>query len=117
MKKTPLPRPALRRKITHSFSWIDHRFIREGHLQKLSCDEIALYTFLVLVGNRDGVSFYRLEKICKFLNHMAWDAFFTARDRLVQLGLIAFRPFSLHDPNGYYQVLSLDPKDRSEVPQ
>ena len=112
--KTPILIPQLRRQIKGSFSWIDHRFIRDGHLRKLTRDEIALYTFLVLVGNRDGVSYYRIEKICNHLDCMEWSDFHVARDRLIDLGLIAFRPFSHHDPNGFYQVLSLDPRDRGQ---
>ena len=104
----PVLRPDRVRRICGTFSWIDHRFLRDGHVERLDRDAIALYAFLVLVGNRDGVSFYRLEKICACLGHMDWGAFHAARDRLVALDLIAFRPFSPHDPNGYYQVLSLD---------
>jgi hypothetical protein len=76
-------------------------------MEKLTRDEIALYTFLVLVGNPDGVSFYRMEKICEQLSQMEWSDFKKARARLVELDLIAFRPFSTHEPNGFYQVLSL----------
>jgi hypothetical protein len=111
-QKTPVPRPDRIRRIRGSFSWIDHRFIRDGHMEKLTRDEIALYAFLVVVGNRDGVSFYRMEKICEHLSYMDWGDFQKARDRLIALGLIAFRPFSPHEPNGFYQVLSLDPRGK-----
>lgn len=42
MAKIPIPCPQRVRQLTgkFSFSWIDHRLIREGHLDKLSCDEI-----------------------------------------------------------------------------
>jgi hypothetical protein len=110
MKHVPVIEPQRRRRISGGFSWIDHRLIRDGHLEKLTRDEIALYLFLILVGNRDGVSFYRLEKICDYLDHMEWPDFHAARDRLIARGLIAFRPFSLHNPNGFYQVLALDPE-------
>ena len=111
-RKTPVPRPDCVRRIHGSFSWIDHRFIRDGHMQKLTRDEIALYAFLVLVGNRDGVSFYRTEKVCELLSYMEWGAFQKARDHLIALGLIAFRPFSRNEPNGFYQVLALDSGER-----
>lgn len=110
MAHVPVICPQRRRHITGGFSWIDHRLLRDGHLERLTRNEIALYLFLVLVGNRDGVSFYRLEKICNYLDHMQWSDFHDARDRLIFLGLIAFRPFSRHSPNGFYQVLSLDPQ-------
>lgn len=111
MSKIPVPCPRRLRRIRGSFSWLDHRLIRDGHLEKLTRDEIALYTFLVLVGNRDGVSFYRLEKICRYLDEMDWSDFHDARQGLIRSGLIAYRPFGPGEPNGFYQVLSLDPRD------
>jgi hypothetical protein len=36
------------RKITGSFSWIDHRFVSGGFLPDLSRDEILIYLFLVV---------------------------------------------------------------------
>jgi hypothetical protein len=108
MANKPVPRPDRLRRIRGTFSWIDHRLLRNGHLQKLSRDEIALYTFLVLVGDKNGVSFYRLEKICQYLDDMDWSDFHRARRVLIENDLIAFQPFSPHEPNGFYQVLSLD---------
>jgi len=108
MKRIPLLCPHRRRCISGSFSWMDHRLIREGHLTGLSTAEFALYAFLVLVGNADGVSFYRQEKICRYLGEMDWGLFQTARDGLLQADLIAFQPFHAGTPNGFYQVLSLD---------
>ncbi len=111
MRKVPVLCPDRVRRIHGSFSWLDHRLVRDGHLERLTCDEIALYTFLVLAGNRDGVSFYRLEKICRYLDHLDWSDFHEARRGLLRAGLVAFRPFGPGEPNGFYQVLSLDPRD------
>jgi site-specific recombinase XerC len=52
------PRPDRRRSIRGSFSWIDHRFLREGFDQGLTRLEKLLYFVLVAVSNQDGVSFY-----------------------------------------------------------
>ena len=58
-KSRPQPlRPDRRRSIRGSFSWIDHRFLREGFDQGLSRLEKLLYFILVAVSNKDGVSFY-----------------------------------------------------------
>ena len=107
-RPTVIPRPDRVRSIRGSFSWLDHRLIREGHLDKLTREEFSLYAFLVLVGDRKGVSFYGLEKICRDLDEMDWGDFHRARKRLIECGLIAFQPFRTHDPNGFYQVLPLD---------
>lgn len=110
MAKIPIPCPQRVRSLTgeFSFSWIDHRLIREGHFEKLSRDEIALYTFLVLVSNRHGVSYYGLEKICRYLDEMDIEDFLVTRGKLIEKGLIYFQPFHGGNPNGFYQVLSID---------
>ena len=46
-----------RRKIQGSFAFIEHRFIREGHLLRLSKNEILLYFFFALVSDSNGISF------------------------------------------------------------
>ena len=50
-----------------------------------------------LVADRHGVSFYRQEKICDLLGLDA-QAFAVARDRLVELQLLAFEPYSVTSP-------------------
>jgi hypothetical protein len=58
-KPTPQPpRPDRRRTIRGSFSWIDHRFLREGFDEGLTRLEKLLCFVLVAVSNQDGVSFY-----------------------------------------------------------
>jgi len=104
----PVPRPDRLRSITGTFAWLDHRLMRGGYLRKLSRNELALYSFLVLAADRNGVSFYRMEKICQHLDYMSWQDFQQALDGLVRNDLVVFQPFALHLPNGYYQVLSLD---------
>lgn len=54
-----------RRQIKGSFGWIEHRFMREGHMKVLSRAEILLYFFLALVSDKNGISFYGPERtIC-----------------------------------------------------
>jgi hypothetical protein len=95
------------RRIEKSFAWIDHRLLRNGYLPVMTNQDQALYLFLVLVADRHGVSFYRKEKICDALG-LDFGEFEVARDRLIDLKLIAFEPYSAMTPNGYYQVLPVD---------
>ena len=95
------------RKIEKSFAWIDHRLIRNGYLAAMTHQDQSLYLFLVLVADRNGVSFYRKEKICDQLG-LDFGQFEVARDRLIDLKLIAFERYSAMTPNGYYQVLPVD---------
>lgn len=102
-----IPQPARVRKIERSFAWIDHRLLREGYLHVMSHPDQALYLFLALAADRNGVSFYRREKICECLG-LDDGEFHVARDRLVDLGLIAFEPYTVLSPNGFYQLLPVD---------
>ena len=43
----------------------------------------------------------------KHLGHLDWSEIHRARGELVDADLLAFRPFSEHDPNGFTQVLAL----------
>jgi len=107
MRKYYIPQPNLVRRIEKSFAWIDHRLLRNGFLQVMTHQEQVLYLFLVLVADRHGVSFYRKEKICDILG-LDWGEFEVARDRLMNLKLLAFEPYSAASPNGHYQVLPVD---------
>lgn len=92
------------RHITGSFSWLDHRLLNRGFLRSMQPDDMLLYFFLVLVGDRNGVSFYSYDRICAILK-LTLDQFINARNRLVDMSLIA-----VHD--GRYQVLQLPDEPR-----
>lgn len=101
ISKVPI-RPDRLRRISGSFSWIDHRILSEGFLLSMSGDEILLYFFLVLVGDKNGISYYSYEKICQMLK-IEPDEFVNARDRLMDRSLIAYK-------QGRFQVLQLPNK-------
>lgn len=113
MRKPQVIRPDRLRRIKGSFSWIDHDFVNKGIIDALTKEEILLYYFLVTVGDREGISFYRREKICCKLK-LGMDQYEKAKQSLIQYGLIAYKPFSRYSLNGYFQVLSL-PKTNMEV--
>lgn len=98
IEKTPLC-PQRVRKITGSFAFIEHRFLRDGFLQSLTHHELVLYLFLVLVADRSGLSYYSYDKVCTLLR-FSLDEYLVARDALIKKDLIAF--------DGHlFQVLSL----------
>jgi len=94
MRTYCIPQPQRVRRIEKSFAWIDHRLLRHGFLPVMTHQDQALYLFLVLTADRHGISFYRKEKICQ-LAGLSWSDFEVARDRLVNLGLIAFEPYQV----------------------
>ena len=101
-----LPEPAKIRRIQGTFAWLDHRMLREGHLERMTPVDVAVYVFLVLAANREGCSYYRKSEACKKLG-IDWDQFEESKARLLERGYIAFRPFSSGDVDGFYQVLPL----------
>ncbi len=88
------------RKISGSFGWIDHRFIRDGFLDVLHHPEALLYFFLATVADSRGVSWYGEETIQRLLRIPYAQTLQGAIAELAARDLIAFE-------NGIYQVLSL----------
>ena len=82
-------RPDRVRKIRGGFSFIPHRFLTDGFLSALSQKELLLYFFLVLVSDRNGLSFYSYDVICSLLE-ISVDDYIMARDGLIKRDLIAF---------------------------
>lgn len=88
------------RKIPRHFSWIDHRLVRDRHIENCSNAAGKLYLFLVTVGDAKGLSYYGDKSIIKYLS-MDQSTLNDARFSLIEIGLIAWQ-------NPLYQVLSLD---------
>jgi hypothetical protein len=89
------------RRIDGGFSFIPHRFITDGFLSALDPDQLLVYFFLVLAGDRYGLSFYSCDSICGRLK-MSIDRYLQARDALIEKDLIAF-------DGSLFQVLDLPP--------
>lgn len=84
------------------FSFVPHRFLREGFFASLTPEELLLYFLLVLASDRYGVSFYHYDTLSSLLQ-MPVDTFLEARKGLIEKDLIAF-------DGRRYQVLSLPRK-------
>jgi hypothetical protein len=98
--RTP-PVPQRLRRIEPGFAFIPNRFLHHGFFASLSHAERSLYLFLVLAGDRNGVSFYALDRICSILE-MPLDDLLAVRNSLIDKDLIAF-------DGTRFQVLSLPP--------
>ena len=98
IEKTPLVSHRIR-TINGSFAWISHRFLRQGFWGSLTHHELLVYLFLVIVGDRQGISYYSFDKICSLVA-ISPDEYIVARDGLIDKDLLSF--------NGHlFQVLSL----------
>lgn len=90
------------RKVPAQFSRLDHRLVRDHHLDRCSHPAATLYLFLVTVADSQGLSYYSDPSVSR---RLAMDQLTLndARENLIRLGLIAYQlPL--------YQVLPLDPE-------
>ena len=98
IQKTPLVSHRTRH-INSSFAWISHRFISQGFWASLTHHELLVYVFLVIAGDRQGISYYSFDKICSLVA-ITPDEYIIARDALIDKDLISF--------DGHlFQILSL----------
>jgi len=95
-----LLRPDRRRRVPEQFSWIDHRLVREQHIERCGLEGCALYLFLLTVADAEGLSYYSERTLCARLP-LDIEGVRGARQQLINADLIAFEA-------PLYQVLSLD---------
>jgi hypothetical protein len=91
--------PTRVRKIQGSFSFLEHRFLRQKFFENLSQHELLLYLFLVLASDRRGISYYSYDRICS-ITGITLDEYICARNGLIDTDLLAFDGF-------FFQILSL----------
>ena len=101
-----LLRPERLRVVPSRFSWLDHRLVRERHLERCSTEALALYLFLVTVADAQGLSYYGDASTCARLR-LQTAQLNAARQALIDADLIAYEA-------PLYQVLSLDRPTRIE---
>ena len=99
--KTPILNKRVR-KIPQSFSWKDHRLVRDRHIELCSHAQATLYLFLACVSDDKGLSFYGDQSIMPRLS-MDHQGLNKARSGLIKSSLIAWQ-------KPVYQVLSLEPQ-------
>ena len=97
------------RRIDGGFSFIAHRFLTDGFLSALDPHQLLLYFFLVLAGDRYGLSFYSYDSICNLLQ-MSMDQYLQARHGLIEKDLIDF-------DGTIFQVLDLPEAAPASRPQ
>lgn len=95
------PRPDRVRRPAGGFAFVPNRFLHEGFFASLDHIERSLYFFLVVAGDRNGVSFYGHDRICATIE-VSLDDYIAARNGLIVKDLVAF-------DGTRFQVLSLPP--------
>jgi hypothetical protein len=94
-------RPKRIRKVPAQFSWVDHRLVQDRHIDRWDADALALYLFLITVGDAQGLSYYSDAVLARRLS-MDSVRLRKARHDLTQVALIAYQ-------KPLYQVLELTP--------
>jgi len=99
------------RRVPNQFSWIDQRLVREHYMERCTTHALALYLFLLTVGDAEGLSFYSDSTIAKLIS-LDVIAVQEARRVLISAELIAYQA-------PLFQVLSLNssvPRRRANGP-
>jgi hypothetical protein len=78
---------------------VDHRLVRDHHIELLSHEAAALYLFLITVADCQGLSYYADVSLCERLT-MAMPTLVSARACLLTSRLVAYK-------KPLYQVLAL----------
>jgi hypothetical protein len=91
--------PARVREVPRQFSWLDQRLVRDRYIERCQAPAWALYLFLVIVADHQGISYYANTTIAKRLS-LSSETLYAARSALIREGLIAYDP-------PLYQVLAL----------
>jgi hypothetical protein len=77
-----------------SYSMVDHELLHGGYLARLTHRAMALYLLLVVVGDREGRSFYSDSSLIALLR-LETPELHRAREELVREGLVRYRrPYS-----------------------
>jgi len=107
MRERPIPpHPGLERRPPRSFGWLDARLLHEDWLGRLGAEPVAVLTLLALAADRHGASFYRRETMALALS-MQRRELDRSLDRLLELGLVAHRPWMSGHIDGVWQLLPL----------
>jgi hypothetical protein len=88
--KRPLNSHRLRSALPRGFGWIDHRFLTDGYLARLSPPALSLYCLLICASDCQGLSFYS-DKRLRDLLALDSVALVRARRELIDSGLVAYQ--------------------------
>lgn len=97
--KRPI-RPERLRRVPDGFNWVDHRLVSQHFITRCDHSALALYLFLVIVSDVQGLSYYSDAAIGRRLK-MDLLLLAAARQQLVGAELIAYQ-------KPLYQVLALE---------
>jgi hypothetical protein len=108
MRRRPVlpPYPELIRRPAARFGWLEDRLLHEDWLARLGPEGISVMVLLALAADRHGASFYSRERMADKLGISRQDVD-QALNRMLELRLVAHRPWRQGNPDGIWQLLPL----------
>lgn len=100
------PDPTLIRRPNGPFGWLPAALLHEGWLARLGPEATAVLVLLALAADRRGVSFFGRARMVERLG-LSRPSVDQALARLVELGLVAHRPWRRGAADGVWQLLPL----------
>ncbi len=97
------------REVPEHFSWVDQALVQRHLIDRCDSRSAALYLFLITVADAQGLSYYGAATLAARL-HLSADELTQARQRLIELELIAYQA-------PLYQVLALPGTPASRAPR
>lgn len=88
------------RRTPARFSWVDHRLVRDHHIERCGPEALALYLLLITVGDAEGLSYYADASVARLIS-VNEAGLRHARRELLAAELIAYQ-------KPLYQVLNLE---------
>ena len=105
-RKPPAPRPKLVRRPSEPFGWLEARLLHGGWLERVGPEGTAVLLLLALAADERGASFYSRVRMRQRLGLSA-KSLDRALQLLLELRLVAFRPWQPGHSDGVWQRLPL----------
>ena len=106
-RATVPPHPDLVRKPLAPFGWLEAHLLHGHWLARLRPDATAVLLLLALAADRRGASYYSRARMADRLG-MDRPSVDRALDRLLELGMVALKPWRSGQSDGVWQLLPVE---------
>ncbi|MCU0258655.1 MAG: hypothetical protein MUF56_06500 [Solirubrobacteraceae bacterium] len=103
------PRPDLDRRPRGAFGWLEAGLLHDRWLAEIGPHATAILVLLAVAADRHGASFYGRDRMAIALGMDRHDVD-EALTRLVDAGLVAFRPWRPGGADGVWQLMPVPPR-------
>jgi len=104
------PHPELKRTPEESFGWLPTRLLHQRWLARLGPEGAAVLVLLALAADLNGASYFGRDRMAQTLG-LARHQIDRALEQLLELRLVAFRPWQPGRADGVWQLLPLPSAD------